>query len=94
MKHWVEEGDLRPEELDTDGDSVGSGIGSVLGGVDDTGCEEETDGDAELVAGDDGTSDLSGGDFRHVQDDDGGNESDTETRDQSTSNNLIVSMIR
>ena len=50
-----------PEELDTDWDSVRARVESVLAGVDDTVGQEDTDGDAELVARDDGTSDLSRG---------------------------------
>ena len=42
-----------------------------------------------MVTGDDGSSDLSGSDLGHVENDGSGNESYTETRDQSTSNNLI-----
>lgn len=77
--------------MNTDRDSVRSSVGPVLGGVNDTGSEEETDGDTELVSRDDGSSDLSGCDFRHVENDDGGNESDSDTRDQSSSNDLKVS---
>lgn len=47
-----------PDELKTDGDTVG-GLGlELLGAVDDTGGEEETDGDAELISGNEGTTDL------------------------------------
>ena len=42
-----------------------------------------------MVTGDDGSSDLSGSDLGHVENDGSGDESNTETRDQSTSNNLI-----
>ncbi|KFZ18290.1 hypothetical protein V502_04170 [Pseudogymnoascus sp. VKM F-4520 (FW-2644)] len=73
-----------PQELHGDGDTVGSGIIAALGGVDDAVGEEDTDGDAELVTGHEGTADLLGRDLGHVQDDDGGDESDTETGDQAT----------
>ncbi|KFZ08750.1 hypothetical protein V501_05831 [Pseudogymnoascus sp. VKM F-4519 (FW-2642)] len=73
-----------PQELHGNGDAVGSGVVAVLCGVDDTVGEEDTNGDAELVAGHEGTADLLGGDLRHVQDDDGGDESDTGTGDQAT----------
>lgn len=48
-----------PGELDGNGDSVGTGIGSFLSGVDDNGSQHDTDGDAELVTGNESTSDLS-----------------------------------
>jgi len=60
--------------LDTDWDSVGTSIHPVLGRIDDTVGDQDTDGDTELVSGYDGTSDLSRGDFGEVEDDDGGNE--------------------
>lgn len=49
-----------PGELETDGDLVGLHAVEVLGSVDDTGSEEETDGDAELVTGDESTTNLLG----------------------------------
>ncbi|KFZ02513.1 hypothetical protein V500_00150 [Pseudogymnoascus sp. VKM F-4518 (FW-2643)] len=73
-----------PQELHGDGDTVGSGIIAALGGVDNAVGEEDTDGDAELVTGHEGTADLLGRDLGHVQNDDGGDESDTETGDQAT----------
>jgi len=85
---WEEEEtggeDDSPEELDGDWDSVGSGIIAVLCGVDDAVGEEDTDGDAELVAGDQSTTDLLWRDLGHVEDDDGGDETDTGTGDQTT----------
>lgn len=75
-----------PQELHGDGDTVRSGIIAVLGGVDNAVGEEDTDGDAELVTGHEGTADLLGRDLGHVQNDDGGDESDTETGDQATHN--------
>lgn len=49
-----------PRELEADGDLVGLHAVEVLGSVDDAGSEEETDGDAELVTGDEGTANLLG----------------------------------
>lgn len=40
-----------PQKLDGDGDAVGAGVVAVLCGVDDAVGEQDTDGDAELVAG-------------------------------------------
>jgi hypothetical protein len=66
--------DQCPQELDSHWDSVGTSVHPILGGVDDTIGNQDTDGDTELVAGYDGTANLSRSDFREVQDDDGGNE--------------------
>jgi len=79
--------DESPSELDGDGDTVRTGVETVLGGVHDTGGEEETDGNVELVARDDGTTDLAGSNLGHVENDDGRDESDTETGDKTSSNN-------
>jgi len=76
--------DKTPSELDTDGDSVRSRVGSVLGKVDDDGGQHDTDGDTELVSGNEGSSDLSGTDLGHVKNDDGGDETDTNTGDDTT----------
>ena len=78
--------DQSPEQLETDGNTVGAGIGAVLGSVVDARSQHETDGDAELVTGDDGTADLARGDLRHVQDDDSRDEADTETSNETSSN--------
>jgi hypothetical protein len=45
-----------------------------------------TDGDAELVARDNGATDLSRGNLGHVENDDGRDETDAEARDQTTGN--------
>jgi hypothetical protein len=75
------------DELDTDGDTVRASVVDVLGAVVDASSQQETDGDAELVAGNEGTSDLARADLRHVQNDNGGLETDTETGNETTSNN-------
>lgn len=74
-----------PQELDGDGDTVGSSIATALGGVDHAVGEQDTDGDAELVTSNNGTTDLLGGNLRHVQNDNGGDETDTETSNETTS---------
>ena len=71
-------GHSRPEELDSNGDPVRTSVGPVLGCVNDATGQEETNSDTELVAGYDSSSDLSGSNFGHVENDDGGDESDTE----------------
>ena len=84
---WQEEETGReddgPQELDGDGDTVGSGIIALLGGVDDAVGKQDTNGDAELVTGHESTADLLGRDLGHVQNDDGGDETDTETSNQT-----------
>ena len=60
-----------PGKLNADRDAVRAGVGAVLDCVVDTGCDEQTDGDAELVTGDEGTTDLARTDLRHVQNDHG-----------------------
>lgn len=75
-----------PEHLQSNGNTVGAGVSAVLGSVVNARGQHETDGDAELVAGDDGTTDLAGSNLGHVQNDDGGNETDTESSNQTTSN--------
>lgn len=74
-----------PEHLEPNGDAVGRRIGAMLGSIVDTGCQHQTNSNAELVAGDDGTAHFAGGNLRHVQNDDGGDESNTKSGNQTTS---------
>lgn len=55
-----------PEELDSDRDTVGASVAAVLGSVNNAVGEQNTDGNAELVASNDGTANLLGSDLRHV----------------------------
>jgi len=80
----TESEDGTPGELDSDGDSVSAVVRSVLGKVDDDGGQHDTDGDGELVSRDQSTSNLSGANFRHVENDDGRDETDTETGNDTT----------
>ena len=82
--------DEGPQHLEGHGDAVGAAIGVVLGAVVDAGGEEEADCDAELVAGDDGAADFLGGDFGHVEDDDGRDEADAETGDETAGDEEAV----
>lgn len=50
--------DDSPDKLDGDGNTVSTSILPVLSSVDDARSKHETDGDAELVTGDQGTTDL------------------------------------
>jgi len=71
--------DQSPGQLDGDGNAVGAGVVAVLGAIVDTRGEKDTDGDAELVSGHDRTTNLPRRNLGHVQDDDGRDETDTET---------------
>ena len=61
-------------------------IVAVLGGVVDDGCEQKTDGDRPLVAGDDGTTDPLGRALGLVHGDEDGDETDTETSEDTADN--------
>lgn len=50
-----------PGKLDGNGDAVAAGIVAILGRVVDDGGQQETDGDGQLVAADNGASDPFGG---------------------------------
>lgn len=62
-------------------------VGAILDSVVDASTEEKTNGNAELVARNEGTTDLARADLGHVQDDDGGDETNTETSNETTSDN-------
>jgi hypothetical protein len=47
-----------PGELNGNGNAVRAGVIAVLGGVNDDRGKQDTNGDAELVSGDEGTTDL------------------------------------
>lgn len=50
--------DDSPDELNSDGNAINTRVGPLLGSVNDASGKHETDGDAELVTGDEGTTDL------------------------------------
>ncbi|KAH3674048.1 hypothetical protein OGATHE_002028 [Ogataea polymorpha] len=68
-----------PDELQSNRDSVGAGVVSVLGAVVNTGREQQSDGDEELVTGNDGTSDFLWRNFRQIQNHHGRNKTNTNT---------------
>lgn len=78
-----------PGELDGDWNAVRARVHAVLSGLVDARGEEKTNGNGELVAGDDGTTNGLGGDLRHVENDGGGNEADANTSDETASNKQI-----
>ena len=69
--------DERPDELNCDGDAPCRVVRAVLGRVVDNGGEEETDRDRPLVARNDGTTDPLGRALGLVHGDEGGDETDT-----------------
>lgn len=75
--------DDSPSELDGDRDSVAACVITVLGGVVDDGSEEETDCDGELVGADDCTTDPFGCSLGLVKGDCGGEETDTQTGEET-----------
>ena len=78
--------DETPGELDADGDTVLAAVGAVLDSVVDASSDQETKSDGELVTGDESTTNLLRADLRHVQNDNGGLETDTDTGNETTSN--------
>jgi hypothetical protein len=78
--------DDTPGELDADGNAVLAAVTTVLDSVVDASGNEETEGDGELVTSNEGATDFLGANLRHVQNDNGGLETDTNTGDETTSN--------
>lgn len=75
-----------PGELDSDGDAVGTSVAAALGSVDNDRSQHDTDGDAELVTRNESTTDLARGNLRHVENDNGGDETNTDTSNETTGN--------
>ena len=73
-----------PSELDGDWNAERSTVLAVLHSVVDNRCQHDANGDTELVPCDQGASDFARADLRHVQDDNGSFETDTNTRNQTT----------
>jgi hypothetical protein len=82
--------DKTPGELDTNGDAVLASVTTTLDAIVDTGSKQETNGDAELVTGDEGTADLLGANLGHVENDNGRLETDTNTGNSTTSNEEVA----
>ena len=76
--------DKCPDELNGDGNTVGRVVRAVLGGGVDDRSEEKTDGDGPLVARDDGATDPLGRALGLVHGDHDGDETDTETGEDTT----------
>lgn len=72
-----------PNELDGDRNAPCGVAVTVLGCVVDDGRQQETDGDGPLVACDDGTSDPLGGTLGLVHGDEGRDEADTQTSEDT-----------
>lgn len=76
----------RPEHLDGNWNTIRAGIVSLLSGIVDARSQHETNGDAELIPRNNGTTDLAGGNLGHVQNNNGGDETNTEASNQTASN--------
>lgn len=79
-----------PGELDADRNAVLAGVLAVADSIVDTSRDQETEGDGELVSGDESTTHFLGANLGHVQDDNGGLETDTDTGNSTTSNQKIA----
>lgn len=73
-----------PNELDTDGDTPRAGVVSLLGAVGSEGSAKETDGDGPLVTGNDGTTDPTRSGLGLVHGDNGGQNTDAHTGNNTT----------
>jgi hypothetical protein len=82
--------DKTPGELETNGNAVLASVTAVLYAVVDAGSEQETNGNAELVSGDERTTNLLGANLGHVENDDSRLETDTDTSDGTTSNKEVT----
>ena len=76
--------DETPGELNGNGNAVLATVGTVLDAVVHAGSDEETQSDGKLVSSDQGTTNLLGANFGHVQNDNGGLETDTDTSNETT----------
>lgn len=72
--------------MEGNGDPVRPTVCPLLGAIVHTRSQHQTDGDAELVTRDDGTTDLAGCNLRHVENDDSRDKSNTETGNETTGN--------
>ena len=65
------------DQLDGHWDAVGAAVEAVLGSIVDARRNHQTEGDGELVTGNNRATNLAGCNFGHVQNDDGRDETDT-----------------
>lgn len=75
--------DQGPEHLETNWDAVRTGGGVVLGAVVDARRGHKTNRNGKLVTRDNSTTNLPGGNLGHIENDDGRDETHTETGDQT-----------
>ena len=64
-------------QLNSNRDSVRSRVHAVLGSVVDGGCNHQAKGNGKLITSHDSTSDFARSDLGHIENDDGGDETDT-----------------
>jgi len=75
-----------PRKLHRNGDTVGAGVVAVLGGVVDNSSDQQTDGNGELVAANNSTTDPLGRGFRLVERDGCRNHADSVASEETTGN--------
>jgi len=72
-----------PQHLNSHGDAVRARVPAVLGSIGDASSQHDADSNAELVTRDDAAADLLRCDFAHVEDDDGRDETNAKTCDET-----------
>ena len=80
-----------PSELNADRDAVRAGTNAVPDAVVDAGRDEQTKSNAELVSSHERTAHLTWANLGHVEDDNGGLETDAETSDETASDDKAKS---
>lgn len=73
-----------PQELHGDWNAVRSRVASILRGVHDAVGQQDTNGDTELVPGDECSTHFLRSNLRHVENDNGGDETHAESTDEAT----------
>lgn len=73
-----------PQHLESNWDAIGAGVIAILGSIINACRCHQTDCDAELVSRDNSSTDLARRDLRHVQDDDGRDETNPKACNQTT----------
>ena len=76
--------DCCPDKLNSNRNAIRRVIRSVLGGVVENGSEEEPNGNTPLIETDDGTTDPLGGALGLIHRSQGGDQTDTETSNDTT----------
>jgi hypothetical protein len=84
--------DETPGKLNTNRNAVLASVTTALYAVVDAGGKKQTNGNAELVTGDERTTDLLGANLGHVENDNGRLETDTNTGNSTTSDKQVATV--